>query len=65
MKTQNQGLSVAISQQHLEEMTKEVEESLVSGYSDMNIKSFSAADLWNIQRRGKSAISKRNYVYGY
>jgi len=62
MKTQNQGLGLAISKSHLKEITTEVKETLALGYIIIPGKAFSSAELWNIQRRTKSALSRRKYV---
>jgi len=61
MKTTVNRPGVNISREELEKMTKEVKETLAFEYLNQN-KTFSSAELWNIQRRRKSIVSRRYYA---
>ncbi len=42
-----------------EDLTSIVAETLAGGFNSSKTKVFTAADLWNIQRQGKSRIQRR------
>ena len=48
-----------ISKEQTEKLTTVVNETIALGLSQ--VKTFSTADLWNIQRRGRTMMSRRNY----
>ncbi|MBK8522220.1 MAG: hypothetical protein WAT20_15110 [Ferruginibacter sp.] len=57
MKKQTTNQFSPISKEHTEKLTTVVNETIALG----QVRSFSAADLWNIQRRGRTMMSRRNY----
>ena len=60
MRTDNNNLFAEISNSHLNNMVKEVKETVASGIGHENSKTiFSAADLWNIQRMRRTRIARR------
>lgn len=59
MKTTSQNLFTAISGERTIELTAEVRETIAFGVRETDSKIFSAADLWNIQRRQKPRIHRR------
>ena len=59
MKKQKTNQFSPISKEETEKLTTVVKETLSKGISQ--IKTFSTADLWNIQRRGRTMMSRRNY----
>ena len=60
MKKQASASFVKMSTQHLENLTTLVNETLATGIVPPTAKTFTVADLWNIQRQGKSRIPRRN-----
>lgn len=58
MKTTTKGLGLVISKEELEKLTMDVKESIAFGCTNHQ-KIFSAGDLWNIQRRSKTALRRR------
>jgi hypothetical protein len=60
MITTTKKLELTISNEELEVMTKEVKETVAFDYSKH--RSFTAIDLWNIQRQRKQTTVRRNYV---
>jgi hypothetical protein len=59
MKTQTNFLP-AINQIQLAKLTAEVKETLATGFEmEQKNRVFSAADMWNIQRRKKSFVQRR------
>ncbi|MEP7143555.1 MAG: hypothetical protein ABI707_11825 [Ferruginibacter sp.] len=62
MKKQSTGLFIQMSAQQLENLTSEVKETLAIGFDQHKSKIFTAADLWNIQRQGKSRTQRRMFV---
>ena len=60
MKTQNNNLLLAISKVETRELTRMVKETLA--YVVSQKKSFTAADLWNIQRQKKSTMQRRHFA---
>jgi hypothetical protein len=59
MKKQSTNQFSPISKEQTEKLTTVVKETLALGISP--VKTFSTADLWNIQRRGRTMMSRRNY----
>jgi hypothetical protein len=58
MKTTRINPDVMISREELEEMTKEVKETVA--FDCAKNKTFTSADLWNIQRQRKQPGTRRN-----
>jgi hypothetical protein len=63
MKTQSTNLFNQISKTQVENLTMEVKETLAMSYNHNQSKTFSAAELWNIQRQRKSLNLRRGYTY--
>lgn len=63
MKTQSTNLFNQISKTQVENLTMEVKETLALGYSHTQSKTFSAAELWNIQRQRKSLNQRRRFSF--
>lgn len=63
MKIQLTNLFGHISKKQVENLTLEVKETLALGYSHIKTKTFSAAELWNIQRQRKSSYTRRGFAY--
>lgn len=59
MKKQTTKSFSPISKEQTEKLTTVVKETLALGINQ--VKTFSAADLWDIQRRGRTMMSRRNY----
>ncbi len=59
MKKQTTNQFSPISKEQTEKLTTVVNETIALGLSQ--VKTFSTADLWNIQRRGRTMMSRRNY----
>ncbi len=49
-----------ISKEQTEKLTTVVNETLAVSYSQ--VKTFSTADLWNIQRRSRTIMNRRSFV---
>ena len=60
MKKQSNNLFTTISTEMVKNLTTVVEETLATGYNQSKTKIFTAADLWNIQRQGKSRTQRRS-----
>lgn len=58
MKKESNTLFATISKVSLENLTIVVKETLAIGFKQPTAKIFTAADLWNIQRQGKSRIQR-------
>ena len=58
MKKQSPNTITLLSQNQVEELTQVVKETLATGFS--RPKTFSTADLWNIQRRSKTSMYRRH-----
>lgn len=58
MNTQQNNLLVTISKTETIKLTTVVNETLATGMQ--HSKSFTAADLWNIQRQRKSSLQRRH-----
>lgn len=65
MKTQLTNLFASISKTEMADLTTEVKETLALGFDHKNKinKTFSAAELWNIQRQHRSISQRRRFVY--
>lgn len=63
MKTQTTNLFNQLSKAETENLTAIVEETLAIGYNQVQEKTFSAAELWNIQRQRKTLSQRRRFVY--
>jgi len=63
MKTQLKNLFNQISKKQVENLTMEVKETLVMGYNQARSKTFSAAELWNIQRQRKSLNQRKRFAF--
>jgi hypothetical protein len=63
MKTQQSNLFNAIIKTQVEQLTIEVSEAQALEYTQQKSKTFSAAELWNIQRRHKSMNERRRFAY--
>ena len=61
MKTQTTNLLNQLSQSEVKDLTTVVKETLDYGSSDKQHKTFSAADLWNIQRNRRSYNVRRGF----
>jgi hypothetical protein len=59
MKKQTTNQFSSISKEQTEQLTTVVNETIALGVIPAKI--FSSADLWNIQRRGRTMMSRRNY----
>lgn len=59
MKKQSKTLFKKFTRKTLEDLTVEIKETLAIGFGS-RAKTFTAADLWNIQRRGKIMVQRRN-----
>ncbi len=62
MKSQLTNLFNQISKTQVENLTMEVKETLAVGYNPNQSKTFSAAELWNIQRQRKSINQRRRFA---
>lgn len=59
MKKQSTNQFLPISKEQTEKLTTVVNETLALGIS--HAKTFSTADLWNIQRRSRTMMSRRTH----
>jgi hypothetical protein len=62
MKKLSNTLFTQMSLEQLEILTTVVKETLATGLVQPKRKIFSAADLWNIQRQGKTRIQRRTFA---
>lgn len=62
MKSQSTNLLNQLSKTQVENLTMEIKETLAIGYSHRTAKTFSAAELWNIQRQHKSSTQRRRFI---
>lgn len=60
MKKQSQNKFSQISNEVTEKLTFIAKETIAIGFTQTKI--FSTADLWNIQRKSKTILHRRNYV---
>ncbi|MEP7165616.1 MAG: hypothetical protein ABI741_13025 [Ferruginibacter sp.] len=63
MKTQSTNLFNQISKTQVENLTIEVNETLALEHNHAQGKTFSAAELWNIQRQRKSLNQRRRFAF--
>ncbi len=61
MKKQSQNTIAPLSQKEVETLAQVVKETLAVSFNKPKI--FSAADLWNIQRRGRTMLQRRQLAY--
>ena len=59
MKKNSSGLFMQLSNNEVVSLTKVVNETVAIGFTPVNRKVFSTADLWNIQRQKKGIGTKR------
>jgi hypothetical protein len=59
MKKQSNNLLTALNQEAVTNLTKEVKETLVTGYKKSQEQILSTADLWNIHRQRKVRLVRR------
>jgi hypothetical protein len=62
MKTQSTSLFTHLSKTIVKNLTTQVKETLATGFNMHKGKTFSTADLWNIQRQGKNMLSRRRFI---
>ncbi len=63
MKTQNTNFLASLGKADVDNLTKEVKETIATGIAPVNQKTvFSAADYWNLQRMRKSRTGRRYLV---
>ncbi len=63
MKTQSSNLFTAVSTEQTENQVKQVKDILFGRYSHQPSKTFSSADMWNIQRRKRTQTARRYFSY--
>jgi hypothetical protein len=59
MKMQSTSLFAHLSKTMVKNLTAQVKETLAIGFNMSSGKTFSTADLWNIQRQRKSLVTRR------
>lgn len=59
MKTQSNTLFLHFSKEVMANLTMEVKETLATGFGLPQQKTFTAADLWNIQRQTKARVQRK------
>ncbi|MEI6088586.1 MAG: hypothetical protein WCR66_13415 [Bacteroidota bacterium] len=62
MKTQNKNTAVNIEKTVIESMYQETKETIVTNMTTANNKSFSSAELWNIQRNMRTRTGRRYFI---
>lgn len=60
MKKETENTFLQISKEQTEMLTTIVNETLAAGF--IQPKTFSTVDLWNIQRRSRTIMPRRNFV---
>ncbi len=60
MRTQSTTLFTALSETMVKNLTTQVKETLAIGFHSN--KTFSTADLWNIQRQRKNMVTRRRFL---
>lgn len=55
----NSSLFTSISKTQVKNLIAEVKETIAMDFATPNNKTFSTADMWNIQRHGKSRTQRR------
>ena len=63
MKKQSTNLLNQMSNLEVKDLTTVVKETLDFGYFNKQHKTFSAAELWNIQRQRRSLGSRRGFAF--
>lgn len=64
MRTTNTNLFETISNDQMQQMVKEVKETVATGLvQDQNRPSFSAAELWKIQKNRRQPVQRRVMFY--
>jgi hypothetical protein len=59
MRTDNTNLFASISNDHINQLVKEVKETVATDANLENAKTFSAADLWRIQKNRRMRVQRR------
>jgi hypothetical protein len=59
MRTDNTNLFASISNDHINQLVKEVKETVATDVNLENSKTFSAADLWKIQKNRRMRVQRR------
>lgn len=59
MRTDNTSLFASISNDHINQLVKEVKETVATDINHENGKTFSAADLWRIQKNRRMRVQRR------
>lgn len=62
MKKRLNNIFSSLSEAEREMLTMEIEETLATGFNPPPQKTFTAAELWNIQRRKKNVIQRRSIL---
>jgi hypothetical protein len=62
MKTQDNNLFTAVSVAHLANLSAEVKEIIAFDFNHKPAKIFSAADMWNIERRKRGRVQRRFFI---
>lgn len=62
MKTQNTNFFQQLGQDHLNNLVKEVKETVATGININNKNAFGAVDYWKIQRSRKTRLVRRHLV---
>jgi hypothetical protein len=62
MKTQNKNTAANIEKTAIESMYQETKETIAINMTTANNKSFSSAELWNIQRNMRTRIGRRYFI---
>ena len=62
MKTQNANFFQQLGQDHLNNLVREVKETVATGISINNKNVFGAVDYWKMQRNRKTRIVRRHLV---
>jgi len=61
MRTQTTSLINKLSKETVKNLTNEVKETLAYGFNNSQTRTFSSADLWNIQRQRRSINVRRGF----
>jgi hypothetical protein len=59
MRTDNNNLLASLSNDHINNLVKEVKETVATDATLENSKTFSAADLWRIQKNTRMRVQRR------
>jgi hypothetical protein len=60
MKKQSENLFETMISEQQQSIKSQVNETLATFFTHTNSKTFSVAELWNIQRKGKSIMQRRH-----